>query len=846
MVAVGCSSTGADKAAVSSANTKATVSKQAKGPSSFANSIGTYASVEERLARMSTIAEDGSVSLLFDETTGDVALLKDGFTYISTPWDLAGDQKLTDAQKSTVASQIRLTFMDNQKSISEISSFSECISKGQYTIQKIQNGVQVNMIIGRAQQRTLVPPAMPDDSFDKVISELDGRPVSRMKAFYKLYDPETTPENQLEIIREKYPVVDNEAIRVLKEITDKERNELEEYFVAAGYTFEDMEKDLESMNATETETVKPRFEISVQYTLENGALCVRIPSNLISYDTKNFSLLEIGALEYMASARVTDGGYLFLPDGSGTIVGFNSGEKIGNDIKLPVYGYDRSVSYLAGYDRLMTASLPVYGIKSQSGTMLVVIGEGAATADIVASSGGSSSMYARVGTVFSFADYDTFEYKDVNTQYSWSIVDSNTFGGTFELEFIPLDFDAGYAQMAAAYRDRIKFSKTEIKNALPLTVGLLGSVKHQDQMLFMPVTRQVPLTKFEDAITISKELQKNGVDNLSLRLIGWEKGGLDTGVFTSFSPDGTLGGKKNIRKLNDFAKDNNIGVYPDADFTFVKKNSPLDKFYAVGDTARMLDKTYAGYNRTRLSSGLMESKAFMYALKPTSAKKFFDSFISSYKKSEMGGLSLGTLGGNLNSDKSQKGGADRESSLLNVQYMLKTASKNLSVMTEGANAYTFAYVNQIVSAPLSDSGYPDADYSVPFLQMVLHGKIPYTTPAINLSGDFHTEVLKAVENGSGLYYELAYRNTDLLKTSEYADIYSADYKTWKEQLLDSYSQVNSAIGNLQKDLIVGHEHLESDFVKVTYSSGAVVYVNYSDTDKSDAGYTVPARSFKRV
>ena len=30
MVAVGCSSTGADKAAVSSANTKATVSKQAK------------------------------------------------------------------------------------------------------------------------------------------------------------------------------------------------------------------------------------------------------------------------------------------------------------------------------------------------------------------------------------------------------------------------------------------------------------------------------------------------------------------------------------------------------------------------------------------------------------------------------------------------------------------------------------------------------------------------------------------------------------------------------------------------------------------------------------------------
>ena len=260
----------------------------------------------------------------------------------------------------------------------------------------------------------------------------------------------------------------------------------------------------------------------------------------------------------------------------------------------------------------------------------------------------------------------------------------------------------------------------------------------------------------------------------------------------------------------------------------------------------MLDKTYAGYNKTRMSSGLMEDKAFMYALKPGSASKLFDRFINDYSKSGVKGLSLGSLGSNLNSDKSQKGGANREAALSTAEYMLKLASSKASVMTEGANAYTFAYANQIIGIPTGDSGYPDADYSVPFLQMVLHGKVPYTTSAVNLSGDFHTEVLKAIENGAGLYYELAYRNTDLLKTSLYADIYSADFNTWKQQLIESYSEVKSAIGDLSGASIINHEQIENDFVKVTYSSGAIVYVNYSNADKVDNGNTVPARSFLRV
>ena len=841
---VGCASK--SRGALTMKEPDAVISKQAKKPASFADSIGTYASLEERVAVMSKVAGDGQTSILFDETTADVALVSDGLTYVSTPWDLAVDAKATGAQKNTVASQVRLTYMDSQKNIKEISSFAECIAKGQYTVQNINNGIQVNMVIGKAEQRTMVPPALPESSFQEVLSELEGRSVSRMKAFYKLYDPETTPENQLAIIRDKYPVVDETAVRVLKEITDKERNELEDYFEKAGYTFERMETDLKNTGASELDIVKPRFEISVQYTLEDGALCVRVPSNLISYDRDHFSLLEVGVLEYMAAAPAAKGGYLLLPDGSGTVVGFNGGSKSGADMRLPVYGYDRALTYLAGYDNLMTACLPVYGIKSPYGTMLTVIGEGAAMADIIATSGGSYSSYARAGAAFSWCDYDTFEYKDVNTQYSWSMVDKNTFTGTYELKYIPLAPGSGYSDMAKRYRETLKFAKNGVGDTLPLTVGLFGSIRHQDQVAMVPVNRQVALTEFGDAVTVAKELEEGGVDNFSLRLLGWTDDGLDTGAFSTFSPGGVLGGSKGFEKLKNYADEHGFTVYPDADFSYVKKNALLDSFRASEDTSRMLDKTYAGYNRTRMSSGLMDPDAFMYAVKPRVALEFFDRFMEKYIKNGATGLSLGSLGGNLNSDKSQSGGTDRATAQLYVEEMLKTAGKNVSVMAEGSNAYVFAYANQLVSVPAADSGYPDADHSVPFLQMVIHGKIPYTTSAVNLSGDFRNEILKAVETGSGLYYELAYRNTDLLKTSAYADIYSADFETWKKQLIESYSQVNAAIGDLSRDTIENHEQIEPDFVKVTYSSGAVIYVNYSDAEKTDGGNKVAAKSFLRV
>ncbi len=820
---------------------------EARTPRTHAEKLPDYASAQERLEAMTEAAAEGDLTLYFDETTGDIALRAGESVYFSTPWDLAANARTVDSQKQRIASQIRLSYMDSQQKTAEIFSFPECIAKGQYTVEPLEKGLRVNMVIGRAQQRTLLPEALPAARFESILELLPSRGVSRMKVFYRLYDPETTEESQLALIRERFPVVDTQAIYVLRTVTEREKTELEGYLATAGYTFEDMDADLEALGAAENVTVSPRFEISVQYELEDGRLNVSVPTSLISYDEENFTLLEIGVLEYFGAAPYTDEGYILIPDGSGAVMGFNrDGDKLGNDIRIPIYGYDRALTYTPGYEHLMTASLPVFGIVTDGGSLFAVVEEGAAMTDIIANSGGNVSGYARAGTAMSYHDYDSFEYKDVNTQYAWTIADRTPYDGTYRVAYVPMPRGSGYSEMAAYYRESLALAPRVEGEGLRLVVGLYGSVEHEDEFLFIPVTRKSPLTSFEDAGKIAVELTEGGVGDLDLRYLGWTSSGLDEKAYTSAKIPRVLGGKSALRDLEGTLSELGVGLYFDADFAYVGGSALFDGFTAASDTSRMLDKTCSGYNEVRLSSGLMNERKFKYTLRPAAMLEFYESFDASYGKLGLTGLSVGTLGGNLNSDKSTRHGVSRAEAQRYVQELLRRASGSYDLMTVGTNRYVYEYVSCLLEAPLAASGYPDADGSVPFLQMVLHGTIDYTTAPINLSGDYQTELLKTIEGGAGLYIELAFENTDLLKISRQADLYSVDYDTWRDKLLECYRQVDRAVGDLRDVVMVSHRDLAEGVSRVEYQNGTVIYVNFTDRDYTDGAVTVKAQDYVRV
>ena len=74
--------------------------------------------------------------------------------------------------------------------------------------------------------------------------------------------------------------------------------------------------------------------------------------------------------------------------------------------------------------------------------------------------------------------------------------------------------------------------------------------------------------------------------------------------------------------------------------------------------------------------------------------------------------------------------------------------------------------------------------------------------------------------------------------------YATTFATWKDEAMDVYNQVNTALKEVSGAAMVGHEIIESDVRKVTYDNGVIIYVNYSNTDKTVDGVTIKANSYE--
>ena len=105
--------------------------------------------------------------------------------------------------------------------------------------------------------------------------------------------------------------------------------------------------------------------------------------------------------------------------------------------------------------------------------------------------------------------------------------------------------------------------------------------------------------------------------------------------------------------------------------------------------------------------------------------------------------------------------------------------------------------------------------------------------------------LKAVETGSCLKWRWIARNEDELVETNYNHIISARYENWIDTASRQYLQAEALLDRVAGCTVTAHEYLRSDgtAVRVIWSDGTEVLVNYGETDLSVGGTTVPARGF---
>lgn len=821
-----------------------------------------YLSPDDKLADMIMVVEKYGYQLWFEEFTGEVAV-KDTLTgqiYFTNPYDIAwSDQAISRQTKQKLLSQLIITYLDNGQ-LKTMNSYVEAALRGQIKLKRIKNGMRVEYALGEENVTRLVPRIITVDRFEEMIlSNIDDSwDRARMASFYTKYDKDdpTLTARQIAEFQARYPITLDLAVYVCtEEITNRELRQCEEYIktYCPSYSYEELEYDHELTKYTGSDAAPPRFRMSLEYTINESGIEVRLPANGIEFDESAYQFQTVSVLPYFGAGNNKYTGYSVIPDGSGALIRFE--DYVGTTVNIAgeLYGSDYAYHEISGqHSEKMT--MPYYGVVTNYGTIanppeptdknyasfifpqieysngfLAIITEGDSLASLMAECGGLLHPYNTVYPTFTPRPSDEYNLSDsisVSGDAKWTVTSSRKYTGSYKIQYIFMrdeslvkndDFyEPTWIGMATAYRDYLtsKGVLEKIKGAdddLPLYIETFGSISTQERILSFPVMVDKPLTSFEDIQTMHGELVEKGIDNISFKLTGYANGGVEQQTVPyKLKWNKAVGGSDGFEELVEYAKANNLKLYPDFDFAYFHYDTLFDGASLKKDAVKTIDNRYTQKREYDASFQTFQPTSLV-ALSPASYDRLYSHFRNEYMDYGNTCIAVSTLGTDLNSDFDDDDPYHREDSKeLTVDLLARMAEDNDSVMIDGGNSYAIEYADVILNASLSSSNYNKTSGSIPFLGMVYHGSKVIAGTATNMQGDINESILNAIENGATMYFVLSYQNTNLLKDSQKMNkYYSLNYDIWKDDIVKYYTKLNDATSDLQASYIIDHEFLQA-------------------------------------
>ncbi len=824
---------------------------------------------EDKLATMTKYLEKEDMSLYIEPISGEVAYVnnKTGQILFSNPYDVASTATTKDT-KQKLLSQIMISYTDNGKT-AIMNSYVESCLRGQITVKKIKNGVRVEYAMGRTETRKLLPMYIERSRFEELIlanvpddaKASDGKnAISKLKTYYILQDSfnPNAPETLINSMIASFPIcAEMEIYTFDAEAPNREQTIIEDIIktYCPEYTFETLEED-HNMTQYKGQSKAPAlFRLSLEYMLdEHGNLDVRLPANGIRFDETTYQLNYIQLLPWFGAGSSEYEGYTFIPDGSGALVRF---EDVGTKpltITGKIYGQDYAYQKISGENKEVMR-IPVYGVLEsdvfiqeelteeelamgmkpiipeykQPNGFFAIIEEGDSLAELSTDHGGTTHKYNTVFPTFYPRPTDTYELDTAMTGgigATYTVVSERKYTGSYRIKYIMLTDEAvaeaagiedyyedSYVGMAKAYRDYLieNGTLTEMTDAsedIPLYIESFGAIDTIEKFLSIPIDVMKPLTTFDDLKSMYETLSDEGITNINFKLTGYTNGGMNSAYPYHVEFEKVVGGDKGFTEFVEYANENGIGVYPEFDFAYVTSKGMFDGVSNKKHLVKTMDNRYIS---KRFYDSTLQSfeKGMALVISPSVYDYFFDNFSEEYSALSPNGISVSTLGTDLNSDFDKKDPYNREDSReFTTDFLSDLEETYTNVMTEGGNAYALSYADHILNVPLDSSRFSRASESIPFMGMVLHGCVSFTGNAINMAGDTSYELLKAIENGSYLYFTLSTQNTSLLKEDEeFNKYYSVGFDIWHGDVLELYTELNEVLADLQDKQIIGHEFI---------------------------------------
>ncbi len=840
---------------------------------------------DQKLDSMDYRYGTGDYELYVDAYSGEVAVLNTatGEKLFTNPYNYATmtqwSKRLDDESLSALGPQIMSQLIVSYKDITTgtngtYNSYTWAAKRGQIKVKDIRGGIRVEYSIGKEETRMLVPERISQEAFDTKIkavleqSNISARDKEYLLGYFLLIDPDDlgeagTPQRSIALAQFGVAITLTEPFYVLDEYAVGDVKKALAQLIAEycpTYTFEDIDEDHLEVGYTMVEEENPLFKMALEYTLDEYGLSVRLPANGIRYDDSRYTLENIQILPYMG-VGLTDNGYTFFPDGSGTLFSFRELMNMGNSksYQAEIYGSDYAYQEIQGNYKEVVR-YPVFGLyetetithvegdreftETKERGFLAVIEEGESMASLQNFSRTATTGVGQLNGVRVIVrprPKDSFKLEgSAATDAGWDVVSSKKFTGSFRIRYIMLTdadrhaeiaaetgsseglYECSYVGMAKAYREYLerngvltRLTDADVQEDIPLYIEALGSMLTTKKFLSIPFEVMTALTSFSDLATMRDQLAAEGVTNINFILNGFTDGGLSgAAVPYKLKWENAVEDGMNFEELVEDAKADGYGIYPDFDFAYASNNTLFDGLTLKDHAVKTVENRYTSkrvYSATKHTT----VSTFEIALSPAYFSHFYEKFLPKYEKYEPMGISVSTLGSDLNSDFDEDEPFNREESkeytveaLKAINDYFASAEMDVQVMTADANAYAWQYVDHITDVALDSSRLRDSHAAVPFLGMVLHGYVQLAGTPINMEGNLDYALLKSIESGAALQFLLAYDNTEALKDDEtLSENFSVQYDIWRSDIVRMYNDLNSVLKYVQTDVIVDHQFI---------------------------------------
>jgi len=576
----------------------------------------------------------------------------------------------------------------------------------------------------------------------------------------------------------------------------------------------------------------PSITMMLRVTLEADGVSVEIPFESIKQENEEFKLGIVYVFPFFGHTRYDNvPGYMFIPDGSGSLIRFSESTKAKNMFYGRYYGSDLGMLASLPYDptinRPFKLSIPVFGMihgYKQNG-FITVVEEGAAYSELQVHPAGIITNFNFLYNIFIYNE----SYFQATNRSGAGVTTiqrvTNQFDVKMRYRFITGD-DSDYVGMAKSYQqyllDKGELEKIPDQNtSIGVKLEFLGGEK--EKVLFW--NRLIPMTTVEQMKRILESLV---VRNVDVVYYGWQRLGASTMPPKKLKLDADLGDKEAVRSLLEgiHSGGGRFYLYLDPQAALIDEKGYSPRY----DLAMSItNSNIRGYNRNKVN----------YYLNFAATEELYNSLSEDVFSELEAGLALDSIGSTLYSD--FKGGnvVNREEMIANYRALFSEDSGDTAFYMP--NDYLYKFMSAYYDMPISSSGYLYTTDTVPFLEIVLAGYVPYYGAVLNFSSDIEVDLLRHSDFGVYPAFFLTHEVTAKILNTQSSWIYTSSIDQWQQDLEQSYQWLNKLLAPVKGQTIVARDVIAQGVVATSYDNGKQIVVNYTTNPYEVAGVVVEGK-----